>query len=110
MRLTSCLSFQGWRHFPGDVELSVLKPGKTWATWDELVILFPTNMVSCQLLKKRFHSEPMLKVARVAILGSYFDGAQTQTSCELGAQVQSTWGLSHQRDSRGWELHCLGLP
>ena len=110
MRLTSCLSFQDWSHFPGDVELSVLKSGKTWATWDELVILFTTNMVSCQPLKKRFHSKPVVKVAKVANLGSYFVGAQTRTSCESWAQLQSTRGLNCRRSPRGQQLHCLGLP
>ena len=110
MRLTSCLSCQGWSHFPGDVELSVLKSGKTWATWDELVFLFTTNMVSCQPLKKRFHSKPVVKVAKVANLGSYLVGAQTQTSCESGARLQSTRGLSCWRSPRGQQLHCLGLP
>lgn len=36
--------FSGLESFPGDAELSVLKSGKTWATWNELVILFLTNM------------------------------------------------------------------
>lgn len=50
--------------FPWDAGLSVLKPGNAWANWDELVILFPTNIKTCQPLDERFHSKPVFTATR----------------------------------------------
>lgn len=92
-------------------DLSVLKPGKAWANWDELVILFPTNMVSCQLPKKRFHSEPVVKVARATVLSSSLDGAQNQSGSELGSSAAKPLGAqSPAEPERLVAALCLGLP
>lgn len=68
LRVTNCPCFPGMRLFPWDAGLSVLKPGKAWANWDELVMLFHTNIGSCQWLNEIFHSKPMFMVRRVNLV------------------------------------------
>lgn len=99
--------------FPWDAELSVLKPGKAWTNWDELVILFSTNIKTCQRLDERFYSKPVFTVARGNLFWVDILMGPSPTSKQqgLGSLVARHLGAQSLRDYAGpGMVFYLGLP
>lgn len=102
LRGTNCPRFSGMEEFPWEVGLSVLKPGKAWASWDELVVLFPANIKTCQQFRESFHSKPVLAVTKGKLFwAGIFMGPPNQSRVGQGTWLQGMWALSHQGCMQG---------